>query len=163
LTAADWQALRALRLHALRSAPGNFFSAYEAEATKTDEEWIALAAGDAAHQLFGLFLGERLVGMSGVFTDREDSTGLSAVLGMTYIQPEFRGRGLVARLYQARLAWARAHPQFLRAHVGHRRSNEPSRRAILRAGFTWTETRQRSWPDGAEEAYEAYELKLREP
>lgn len=157
----DWRALRELRLHALQTEPGLFFSTYEAEAQRAEEEWTALASGDAEHQVFGLFDGARLVGISGVFTDRNDPTGRTAALGMSYILPEFRGRGLVALFYQTRVAWARARPRFRRAVVGHRRSNEPSRRAIVRSGFTWTEDQPYRWPDGSEEEHLAYELRLR--
>jgi RimJ/RimL family protein N-acetyltransferase len=162
LTAADWRALRALRLHALQSEPGLFFTPYAIEVDHDEAWWIALAGGDATHQLFGFFDADRLVGMSGVFRDRDDPSGRTAVLGMSYIMPEYRGTGLVARLYAARLAWARAHPEFMRAIVGHRRSNEPSRRAIARSGFVSTGTRPHHWPDGSDEDYVAYEMVLRD-
>ncbi len=149
-------------MHALRTEPGRFFSALGDETGHGDEHWMQLAAGDEKHQLFGLFDGEQLVGISGVFVDRNDPTGRTASLGMSYILPAYRGRGLVARLYEARLAWARARPKFFRAVVGHRASNEPSRRAIVRCGFTWTETKPYSWPDGTDEEHVGYELLLRD-
>ena len=158
----DWPRLRELRLHALRAEPGLFFSSFDAEAGHNDEHWMKLAGGDDQHQLFGLFAGEKLVGISGVFTDRDDPTGRTAALGMSYILPEYRGQGFASRLYEARLAWARARPNFLRAVVGHRLSNEPSRRAIARFGFTWTETKPYSWPDGTDEEHVGYELILRD-
>jgi RimJ/RimL family protein N-acetyltransferase len=161
LTGADWRELRALRLRALQSEPGVFFSPYATEAERDEAAWRALASGDAAHQVFGLFDAGRLVGISGVFRDRDDPSGRTAVLGMSYIEPEYRGTGLVTRLYAARIAWARAKPEFERAIVGHRRSNEPSRRAILRSGFTWTGNRPHRWPDGSDEEYVAYEMILR--
>ncbi len=158
----DWSRLRELRLHALRTEPGLFFSSFGQEVVHPDEHWIELASGDDKHQLFGLFDGEKLAGMSGVFVDRDDPTGRSAALGMSYILPEYRGRGLASRFYEARLAWARARPNFLRAVVGHRLSNEPSRRTILRFGFTLTETKPYSWPDGTYENHVGYELRLRD-
>ena len=162
LTVADWPALRALRLRALQSEPGVFFTPYAREVEHEEAAWRALATGDAAHQVFGLFDAGKLVGMSGVFRDRDDPSGRTAVLGMSYIVPEHRGAGLVARLYAARIAWARARPEFVRAIVGHRRSNEPSRRAILRSGFIWTGSRPHHWPDGSDEEYVAYEMVLRD-
>ena len=162
LTVADWPALRALRLRALQSEPGVFFTPYAREVEHDEAAWRALATGDAAHQVFGLFDAGKLVGMSGVFRDRDDPSGRTAVFGMSYIMPAYRGTGLVARLYAARLAWARAHPEFVRVVVGHRRSNEPSRRAITRSGFRPTGTRPHHWPDGSDEDYVAYEMVLRD-
>jgi RimJ/RimL family protein N-acetyltransferase len=62
--------------------------------------------------------------------------------------------------YDARLAWLRQHPRFTRVVVSHRRSNEASRRANQRHGFTFTHTEGRTWPDGAKEDELYYELHL---
>jgi RimJ/RimL family protein N-acetyltransferase len=162
LVRSDWPALRDIRLHALRTEPGVFFSRYADEAVQADEHWMALATGDEKHQLFGLFAGEELVGISRVSVDRNDPSGATAELGMSYIAPEYRGRGLAGQLYEARLAWVRARPQFVRVVVGHRRSNEPSRRAIERFGFRWVGDRPHRWPDGSDEDYVDYELLMPE-
>jgi RimJ/RimL family protein N-acetyltransferase len=45
--------------------------------------------------------------------------------------------------------------------VGHRASNEASRRAIQRHGFTPTGSTPHLWPDGTEEAHVNYEFALR--
>ena len=158
LVASDWHALRDLRLHALRTEAGLFFSNYEAEAGHSDAQWLALASGDEKHQLFGLFDGDHLVGMTGVFADRDDPSGHTAALGMSYIRPEYRGRGFAAMFYEVRLAWARARPHFRRAVVGHRRSNTASRRMIERFGFCWTRSRPNHWADGTDEEHVGYEL-----
>jgi RimJ/RimL family protein N-acetyltransferase len=163
LTVEDWRALRELRLHALRTDPGVFFSTYDAEVLWPDSRWIALAGGDDTRQLFGLVDDGRLVGISGVFVDRDEPSGEAVVLGMSYILPKYRRRGFASRFYEARLAWVRAAARFRRVKVGHRRSNEASRRAIERFGFRWTADEPRRWPDGGDEDYVAYELLLREP
>lgn len=160
LVAADWQALRELRLQALRNAPGMYFSNYAAEVGHPDTHWIALATGDEEHQLFGLFDGERLVGITAVFVDRDDPSGHTAALGMSYVSPDCRGCGHGAMLYDARLAWARARPQFARAVVGHRRSNVASRRLIERFGFRWTRDKPYHWADGTDEDHVGYELRF---
>ncbi len=166
LVAADWRALRDLRLHALRSEHGLFFRHYDEEVGTSDADWSALAAGDDTHQIFGLFDDddddERLVGITGVFTDFADPSGETAGLGMSYLLPEYRGRGYASLFYEARLGWARARPQFRRAAVGHRRSNLASRRLIERFGFRHTHDAPHRWPDGAEEDDVCYELPLRD-
>jgi RimJ/RimL family protein N-acetyltransferase len=162
LGAAHWQALRDLRLHALRTEPGLFFRSYDEEARLSDADWIALAAGDESRRVFGAFDAEHLIGISAVTTDRDDPTGRTASLGMSYIVPAYRRAGLGSRFYEARLAWARARPHFVRVVVGHRRSNEASRRAIERFGFRHTFDLPHRWPDGTDEDDVCYELILRD-
>ena len=130
----EWPAFRDFRLGALAAAPGVFGSSYETEATWTAEEWQRTVAGPG-HQVFGLFDGEYLIGITAVFTWREDPSGETALLGMSFIRPEYRGRGLSRLFYEVRLDWIRKHAQFKRAVVFHRQSNEVSRRANQRHGF----------------------------
>jgi RimJ/RimL family protein N-acetyltransferase len=161
LTADDWRELRHIRLAALRSDPGMFFRSYADEVDQTEAQWIELASGDDAHQVFGVFDGARLVGISGVFAEAADPTGSTATFGMSYALAEYRHLGLIARLYQERLAWVRARPRFVRAVVGHRRSNEASRRAMERCGFRPLGVEPRRWHDGIDDDYLSYELLLR--
>lgn len=159
LIESDWEALREIRLCALRTEPGVFFRSYEEEVDKSDDEWKAWARGGES-QMFGLFDGERLVGITGAAPLREDPTGATAVLVATYILPEYRGRRLTSLIFDARLRWIRRQPQFTRVVVSHRRSNEPSGRAIRRHGFVETTTRSRTWPDGVADDEICYEMKL---
>ena len=161
LERSDWRALKDLRLHALRTEPGVFFSSHEREVGASDEVWENLAAGEGV-QIFGAFDGTQLVGITGVFPHRHDPTGATAALGMTYLRPEYRGRGLSALFYEARLNWIRTQPRFTRVAVSHRRSNEASRRAIHRARFIATGAEPHTWPDGVIEDEVKYELQLEE-
>src|SRR5258707_983975 len=129
LESSEWAAFRDFRLQALQAAPGFFGSAYAIEVTKKPEEWQSTVSGPA-NQAFGLFDGARLIGITAVFTSREDPSGNTAALAMSYILPEYRGRGLSRLLYETRLNWIRSHPQFTRVVVSHRASNEVSRRAM---------------------------------
>jgi RimJ/RimL family protein N-acetyltransferase len=88
-----------------------------------------------AHQVFGLFDGEHLIGVTAAFTSPEDPSGKTAVLAMSFIPPEYRGRGLSRLFYEARLDWIRTHSHFRRVTVSHRWSNEVSRHAIRRYDF----------------------------
>ena len=160
LTEDDWLALRELRLHALRSEFGLFFKHPDEEAALSEDEWRAWAAGDDTRQVFGLFDGERLVGITGTFTDIDDPTGRTVGFGMSYLSPEYRGRGLANLLYEVRLAWVRARPHVRRVVVGHRRSNTASRRMIEKFGFRWTEDIPHHWPDGTDDDDVCYELLL---
>lgn len=160
LAAAEWESFRRLRLTALETSPGVFSGAYEGAIKRPDDAWRSLVSGPG-HQVFGLFGGRNLVGITGVFASKEDPTGETAMLAMSYISVEFRGLGLSRLLYEARLDWIKAHGQFTRVLVSHRESNEVSRRANQRHGFVLTHKKERKWPDGATETEVFYELKLK--
>jgi len=162
LERSDWRALKDLRLHALRTEPGMFFSSYDREAGAADDVWERLAGGGDGVQVFGAFDGA-LVGITGVFPHRHDPAGATAELGMTYLRPEYRGRGLSALFYEMRLQWIRTQPGFTRVVVSHRRSNEASRRAILRAEFVPAGEQSHTWPDGGVEDEVLYQLPLTTP
>jgi len=159
LDSTEWAVFRDFRLQALKAAPGVFGSSYETEATRTSEEWRDTVTGPG-HQVFGLFDGEHLIGITAAFTWREDPSGETALLAMSFILPEYRGRGLSRLLYEARLDWIRKHAQFKRAVVFHRQSNEASRRANERHGFRPTGRAPHAWPDGATEDEIFCELRI---
>jgi len=159
LEPSQWQAFRDFRLAALKASPGMFHASHDEVAGWPPQEWQAEIKGDD-HQVFGLFEGERLIGITAAFTYREDPSGQTAVLAMSFIAPPYRGQGLSRLFYEARLSWIKAQVQFRRILVSHRASNESSRRAILRHGFVPAQTAPRTWPDGRTEDEMFYELEI---
>lgn len=159
LEPAEWEMFRDFRLAALQASPGVFTMTYDESVAHTAEQWQATIKGPA-HQVFGLFDGPRLIGITAVFSDREDPSGSTALLAMSYIAPDHRGRGLSRLFYDARLAWVRARPQFRRVIVSHRKSNEASRLANQRHGFVFVKLVSQTWPDGATEDEVCYELRI---
>ena len=155
----EWRMLRDFRLHALRSAPHAFALSHDACAAWTEGTWRAEISAPT-HQIFGLFDGEKLIGITAAFTWRGDPTGQTALLAMSYIEPDYRGRGLSNTLYDARLAWIRSCRRFRVARVSHRASNEASRRANQRHGFVKRGSEPFTWPDGTVEDEVHYELTL---
>lgn len=155
----EWPAFREMRLAALKDVPGAYSGTYEDSLKRADAAWQALVRGPT-HQIFGLFEGTRLIGITGVFASDEDHSGGTAALMMSYILPEYRKRGLSRLLYDARLAWARTRPQFKLVTVSVRESNAASRKANQRFGFVMTETQRRVRRDGVSEDEIFYELKL---
>jgi RimJ/RimL family protein N-acetyltransferase len=145
------------RLQALKVAPGVFATSYEEAVTRSPEQWQTTIRGPV-HQVFGLFDDERLIGITAVFTSRDDPSGETAELAMSFILPEYRGQGLSRLLYETRLDWIRAQPQFRRVIVSHRASNEASRRANQRYGFLPIGRSTRKWPDGKSEDEIFYQL-----
>jgi len=157
LESSEWKAFREFRLASLKASPGVFSFSYDQAAAQSPEEWRTAVKGDD-HQVFGLFDNERLVGITGVFTDDGDPTGQTALLVMSFILPSHRGRGLSRMLYEARLAWIQARPHFRHVLVAHRKSNEASRRANQRHGFRQTHMVSHDWPDGETEDEVFYRL-----
>lgn len=155
---ADWEANRAIRLEALAQHPGAYFTSHAEAAARSEAQWRAMV-DDPDMAIFGLFDGDTPAGLTAAFIDRKDFTRATAGLAMSYIRPAWRGRGLAALFYAARLAWAREQG-CARVVVGHRASNEPSRRAMLAAGFVETHRTPYRWPDGAQEDDVEYELRL---
>jgi RimJ/RimL family protein N-acetyltransferase len=155
----EWEVFRDFRLNALRDTPGVFSTAYDTAAAWSPENWQATIKG-ADHQVFGLFDAKQLIGITAVFTDRDDPAGQTALLAMSFILPSYRRRGLSDMFYDARLAWVRARPQFRRVRVSHRKSNEVSRRANQRHGFVQTKVAPLIWPGGETEDEIIYELEI---
>jgi RimJ/RimL family protein N-acetyltransferase len=156
----DWRIYRDVRLRALDTEPSVFSSNHEKESAYPESEWRAHLDG-AGKRVFALFDGDKPVGLTGIFTARTDETGRSAVLAMSYIEPAYRGRGYSRLLYQARIDWARAQPQFERIIVSHRGGNEASRRANQAFGFMLTGKGSKVWPDGQEAEEWHYVLALK--
>jgi RimJ/RimL family protein N-acetyltransferase len=160
LDVAEWPQLRDLRLRALEDAPGAFSATYDEAVQRSDSDWRAMISDPTRH-VFGLFDVETMIGITGVLTSRDDPSWQTALLVMSYIVRDYRGRGLSRLLYEARLAWARAQPTLTRIVVSHRQSNEASRRANQHHGFVPTgQVVSRVWPDGVTENEVFYELQL---
>jgi RimJ/RimL family protein N-acetyltransferase len=155
----EWEIFRSLRLQALTDEPGVFAASYDSAAALSPVEWQDTVQGPD-HQVFGLFDEAHLIGITAAFTWRDDPSGETALLAMSFIIPEYRGRGLSQLLYEARLNWVRAHSHFRRVVIYHRESNERSRRANQRFGFSVLQRASRKWPDGATEDEVLYELKI---
>lgn len=159
LEKSEWEVFRDFRLSALKAAPGVFAFSYDESVTWPDERWQDSIKGPV-HQVFGLFDKNNIIGITAVFTDRDDPTGETALLAMSFISPSYRGRGLSRMFYEARLDWIRAQPQFRRVLVSHRKSNEISRRANQRYGFVHLKTVPKAWPDGETEDELFYQLQI---
>lgn len=158
LSVEDWEANREIRLEALAEFPGNYFTSLAEAKARTEADWRAML-NDPKMAIFGLFDGEALAGLTAIYIADEDPSGRTAGFAMSYIRAAWRGQGHAAVLHRARLDWARDNGM-TRVIVSHRASNEPSRKAIARSGFTRIGARLHRWPDGVEEDDVQYELRL---
>ena len=155
----EWALFRDFRLAALQAAPGMFSATYDEAAARTPDAWQSLIHG-SDHQVFGLFDAQSLIGITAVFQAREDPTGTTAQLAMSFILPAYRGRHLSRLFYEARLAWIHQRPHFRRVLVSVRASNAPSRQANQRYGFVETHRAPQAWHDGGTDDEIFYELTL---
>ena len=161
LSADDWLAFSQIRLTALKTDPRVFGSNYERESQFFEEDWRnSLNKNDSA--IFMIFEDETPIGMTSVSIDREDPTGKTALLWGSWLAPEYRGKGLSDLMYQARIDWAKDHPNVEKIIVSHRASNLASKYANQKHGFVkFTHKNKKIWTDGATEDEIFYELKIK--
>jgi len=111
-------------------------------------------------QVFGLFDDQTLIGITGVFTWREDPSGQTGVMAMSFIEPSYRGQGHSNLFYKARIDFALQYKAWKKLVISHREGNEASRRAMIKHGFTLTGTEETDWPDGTRDREYNYVLDL---
>lgn len=159
LTDGDWRELSQIRLKALKTDSQVFGSNYETESKFTQTDWRSrLHSKDSA--VFMIFDDEKPIGMTGVSLWREDSSNRTAIFWGSWLEPDYRRKGLSRLMYQARLDWVKRHPTVERIIVSHRASNVASKYANQKHGFVFTRTHEKVWADGETEDEVCYELKL---
>jgi RimJ/RimL family protein N-acetyltransferase len=134
------------------------FSPSMDERKRTDEEWQTILHTPSTC-VFGLYYNDELVGLTGLFKDRDDPSEETALCVMSYIRIEHRGKGLSRMLYENRIKAAKE-MGYRRIKTAHRASNKPSERANQAFGFVLTERKSHVWPDGTCEDILEYELEL---
>lgn len=157
----EWPLYRAVRLRALATDPGVFSSNHAAENAYPDSRWQeTLLSSDLG--VFGLFDEGKVIGLTGIAIKRQAvADGSIAGLWGSWIDPVYRGQGLSSLMYQARLDWARAHPDVQIVRVSHRAGNVASRAANQKYGFVFTHEEPHVWPDGMTEGHYYYELRVK--
>jgi GNAT superfamily N-acetyltransferase len=131
-TAADWRALKAIRLAALHDAPTAFGVTHAAAAAYTDEQWQTRAAGTDRAEYVLAFDDEQAVGIVAGVVSTKDEYNLIAM----WVRPDYRGKGVAGRLIGAIKARAQS--------KGHRRivldvapENASAANVYLRQGFAF--------------------------
>lgn len=158
LVATDWQLYRDLRLEALSRHP-NFFSPSRDEFKFTELEWKERLDNKNAAS-FGLFSGPTMIGLTGIVRENNNSQSSNALLVSSYIQPEYRERGLSKLFFEARLQWAKKQGNIKTLTLEHRDDNLASQKAHQKFGFQLLESRMQSWPDGQQRPCLIYRLKI---
>jgi GNAT superfamily N-acetyltransferase len=153
---AQWCEYKTIRLEALKTNPEMFGSNYAKELSYDEHDWKSLLKDDS-RAVFALYHGKSLIGLSAVTLKNDDAT--TAVLFASFIKFPHRGKGLSKLFYQARIDWAR-HKNCKVLIVSHRIGNTLSRAANQRFGFTFSNTEEINWGDGARAEGLMYFLEL---
>ena len=137
--AADWQALRQLRLRALADAPEAFASTLEAEEALLDEVWRQRAEGGPSSANFIAHQGGVDLGLAAVFAE-PDAPGRMHLVSM-WVDPGYRRRGVARALVAQAVCWAveRRAREVILWVADH---NSAAHRLYERVGFRPTGDRQ---------------------
>jgi ribosomal protein S18 acetylase RimI-like enzyme len=106
----DAEALKSLRIEALRSHPLAFTADLPDTESKPIEWWQERAArggGEGSEVILVADAQGRLVGMSGIYTPTQPKLAHSGIVWGVYVRSEFRRRGIGKALLQACVDWAR--------------------------------------------------------
>lgn len=106
LTRPDAAAFQSLRLEGLRESPAAFSSSHEEESNRPIDFVAARLAESPLGAVFGVFDGDRLVGVTGVRREEHAKLAHKAYLWGVYITPAYRRRGLGRGLLSAALEHA---------------------------------------------------------
>jgi GNAT superfamily N-acetyltransferase len=138
VVAEDWEALRDIRLEALRDAPEAFGSTYGREVVFAEADWQRRIARG------GNFLGylpeASATEPAGLIGGYQEDPATVELVSM-YVRPRARGRGVGEALIATVIDWAAAR-NARSVHLWVTEANKPARLLYERCGFTPTSERQ---------------------
>ena len=137
--AADWEALRQLRLRALAEDPDAFASTLDTEVALPAEVWRQRAEGGPASATFIARQDGVDVGLAGVFAE-PDPPGRMHLISM-WVDPRHRRQGVALALVDLVVGWA-AERRASELVLWVADQNDPARRLYERLGFRPTGARQ---------------------
>ena len=134
----DWQALRDIRLEALRDAPSAFGSTYQGEAGRPEAHWHDRIARGGTFLAYLPDLGPSdPAGLIGGYPEDPQTVELVSM----YVRPGARGRGVGDALVATVLDWA-SRRNATTVHLWVTETNAAARALYERCGFTLTGERQ---------------------
>ena len=155
----DWREFREIRLKALKSDPKVFGFSYERAVTQSKQDWKEFA-GAKNQGIFLIYDDENLIGMTGIFIPQDTIEETTAVLWGSWLEPDYRRKGISDLMYKTRINWAKSQPEIKRIEVSHRESNVASKYANQKHGFKLLREEDKVWHDGVEEKDVIYELRI---
>jgi ribosomal protein S18 acetylase RimI-like enzyme len=133
----DWQAMRDIRLDALREAPYAFASTYAREAAFPEETWRERASSGNSIVAYLPEFGQQPMGL---VASVQHVPGVLELVSM-WVRPQARGRQIGSALIEAIVERARRGQQ-AQVHLWVTERNKPARRLYERCGFSPTGERQ---------------------
>jgi ribosomal protein S18 acetylase RimI-like enzyme len=133
----DWQAMRDIRLDALRDAPYAFASTYAREAAFPEETWRERARSGNSIVAYLPESGQQPMGL---VASIQEVPGVLELVSM-WVRPQARGRQVGSALAEAIVERARRGQQ-AQVHLWVTESNKPALRLYERCGFSPTGERQ---------------------
>lgn len=131
----DAVAFREVRLRALKEHPEAFGSSYEEEQGLEVEEMAGWLTTTSDSIMFGAYEGEALVGTLGLRRFGRMKSSHRASLGVMYVAPEARGKGMGKALVEAAMTKAKAMEGLEDVVLAVTVGNDSARRLYLKAGF----------------------------
>jgi GNAT superfamily N-acetyltransferase len=138
VVAADWQALRDIRLEALRDAPEAFGSTFAREAAFGEADWQRrISRGGSFLAYLPEASASEPVGLIGGYVEDPETVELVSM----YVRPRARGRGVGEALIATVIDWA-GERSAASVHLWVTETNKPARLLYERCGFSLTGERQ---------------------
>ncbi len=153
----DWREFREIRLKALKADPTVFGSSYEREVNKSKQDWKDWV-GEKGQAIFFIHDEETPIGMTGIYIPQDTVGKSTSVLWGSWLEPDYRWKGISGLMYEARIEWAKQQSELKRIEVSHRESNLASKHANQKHGFKYTYSESKTWHDGVTEDEVYYEL-----
>jgi GNAT superfamily N-acetyltransferase len=134
----DWQALRDIRLEALRDAPAAFGSTYEREALRGETHWRDWSSRGGT---FLAFVPEVSAAEPAGLIGGYQENPVTVELVSMYVRPRARGRGVGEALVATVIDWA-SKRNAASVHLWVTETNFHARALYERCGFALTGERQ---------------------
>lgn len=136
LMASDLDAYFSIRLESLKNAPTNFMSSYEEE-EKTGYPFFEgiLKHKDIDNIIFGAFIMDRLVGVIGLYQEKQSKAKHKCNIWGMYVQPHCRQKGIGKALLQETIDHAKDLLKCLIANITVESNNNSAIRLYESIGF----------------------------
>ena len=139
LVPADAEAAYALRLRAVVEHPPSFHTdegmVREGGVEGMRERLASNVASAGRNVLFGAFVDDELVGLTGLVRERRRKLRHKATVVSVYVRPDQRGRGVAGRLLDAALVHAATLDDLVSVDLSVVAGNEPAIRLYASRGF----------------------------
>jgi RimJ/RimL family protein N-acetyltransferase len=104
----DADAFHAMRLYATENYPAGIVPTYEEESKLTPEERKARVRATEHQVVFGAFVGDTLVGITGLMRGSRRKLAHKGLIWGVFVDPAWRGAGIARELMEGAIAHARA-------------------------------------------------------